>query len=199
MRMRGNKSLLIKFVPVSILLIIIFIVFGIFVNTNKQRIVAQNTDYMEEATLQTAQRIDDVLLSAQNSLELIASLYGDVMGNSTEIDFKLLNQLANKAPFDYIDFVNADGIDINEKGETTDVSNRFYYSDGMQGNSGMDVVLDSRVINENLAVLYAPLRYQGKIIGVLTGHYREEQMRDIILQPTLEKKQVTFCVYLTVM
>lgn len=180
MRMRGNKSLLINFVPVSILLIIIFIVFGIFVNTNKQRIVAQNTDYMQEATLQTAQRIDDVLLSAQNSLELIASLYGDVMGNSTEIDFKLLNQLANKAPFDYIDFVNADGIDINEKGETTDVSNRFYYSDGMQGNSGMDVVLDSRVINENLAVLYAPLRYQGKIIGVLTGHYREEQMRDII-------------------
>lgn len=177
--MRGNKPLLINFIPVSILLVIIVIAFSIFVNTNRQRIVAQNTDYVEEAALQTAQRLDEILMSAQNSLELIASLYGDVM-DSTEIDFKLLNQLANKAPFDYIEFVNADGVDINEEGETADVSDRFYFIDGIQGNSGMDIVFDSSIANENLAVFYSPLRYNGKILGVLIGQYREDQMRDII-------------------
>lgn len=189
--MGSNKNLFINVIPAGILLAIIFIAFGVFVNTNKQRIITQNTEYVEEAALQKAKRIDDVLLSAQNSLEVIASLYGDIMDNS-EIDFEMLNQLAEKAPFDYIDFVNAEGWDINGDGRRIDVSDRAYFRDGIQGNSGMNIVFDSRIADENFVVFYQPLRYKGKVIGLLTGHYREKQMKDIITTVYFGEQASTF-------
>lgn len=177
--MRNNKRLFLNFIPAGILLGIIFVVFAIFVNTNKNRIVEQNKSYVEDAALQTANRIDDTLLGTRNSLEIIAHLYGDSM-TSPQVDLELLNQIAQKAPFEHIAFVTPQGMNISMQDETVDVSDRFYFQDGMQGNSGLAVIFDARTTEQNLVVFYAPLRYQGEIIGVLVGHYVEEQMRDII-------------------
>ncbi len=177
--MHYNKRIFLSFIPAGILLGIIFVIFAIFVNTNKNRIIEQNKSYVEDAASQTAGRIDDTLTWTKNSLEIIAYLYGDSM-TSPQVDLELLNQIAKKAPFEHIAFVTPEGINISIRGENVDVSDRFYFQDGMQGKSGMAVIFDARTTEQNLVVFYTPLRYRGEIIGVLVGHYVEEQMRDII-------------------
>lgn len=168
-----------KFIPYSLLLICIIFMFASFIKSNNQHILSQNADYIEDATTQSAQRIDEVLNTAQAGINTIAILYGDTL-SKPEIDFEKLEQLTEKYPFKNIEFVNKNGININQSGRKTDVSDRTYYIDGMKGNSGMDVILDSRVSDENVVVFYSPLKYKGEIIGVLTGHYQEKQMEEIL-------------------
>lgn len=177
--MQYDKKMAQKIFPIIIALGFIVVVFILFIKENNNRIVSQNASYLEDATLQTTQRVSDLLINAQDSINTIAYLYGQTM-TSQEVDFDKLGELAENAPFDYIEFVDAQGVEQNADGRRADVSDRNYFQEGMKGNSGMDVVFDSRITEENLLVFYSPLRYKGKIIGVLIGHYREEQMQDML-------------------
>lgn len=163
----------------SVLMVLVIIMFLLFIRENSRRIIEQNKGYVEDATMQTAQRVSDLLVEAQNSINTIAILYGQAM-TSPEVDCEKLKEFAENTLFDYIEFVDANGIHTSTGGRRTDVSDREYFREGMQGNSGMDVIFDARISDENLVVFYAPLEYKGTVIGVLTGHYREEQMAEML-------------------
>lgn len=164
---------------IGILILFIFIVFIIFTQQNNERIVQQNESYVQDATEQVAARIDDIFIGAQNSISSMAYLYGESL-ESPEIDMQKLKNMMSISSFDYIEFVNRDGINMTVEGQTSDASDRKYYIEGMKGNSGYDVVFHSRITDETLVTFYAPLRYKGEIIGVLNGIYREEGMNKIL-------------------
>lgn len=187
----NNKKIAWQIFFVSIMLGIIILFFALFVKTNRERIELQNANYVKDATMQSAQRIDEILNSAQAGINTIAALYGETL-ESPEVDIMDLQILAERYPFDYIEFVDKDGVDISAGGRMVNVSDRTYFQDGMRGNTGMDVIFDSRIDDENLVVFYAPLRYQGEIIGVLTGHYRESQMEDILASSFFGERTRTF-------
>lgn len=179
---QSNRSVGGKLLLAIILIIFIIAVFVIFTKENNERIVRQNGSYVQDATIQVAERIDDVLSSAQNSIESGAYLYGEQLESSeiSEIDLQKLKHLQSISSFDYVEFVDKNGWNTTADGDRVDASDREYYIEGMKGNSGFMVTFHSRVTDETLVTFYTPLRHQGEIIGVLNGVFREERIREII-------------------
>ncbi len=175
----NNRKIVKQILSALVLLVFVILVFIKFMKENNERIVQQNENYVEDATAQVAERIDDVLRSAQNSISTMAYLYGRLLTEPT-IDSETLKDMTASSVFDYVEFVNADGMNLTADGKSVDVSDRKYYTEGMKGNTGIDVTFHSKLTDETLVTFYAPLWYQGKIIGVLNGIYREEKMKEIL-------------------
>lgn len=170
---QSNRKIVIEIALVSMLALFVVVVFLIFTKENNERIVQQNENYVEGVTVQEAARIGEILAGAQSSIESMAFLYGESL-DAPEIDIQKLKDMQEVSSFDYIEFVNRDGLNINAEGETSEASDREYYIEGMKGNAGYVVTFHSRITNETLVCFYAPLYYEGEIIGVLNGIYCEE-------------------------
>lgn len=179
MQSDNNRKIWMRILFACVLLAFIVIIFIIFTKENNERIIRQNESYVEDATVQVAERIDDILTSAQNSIHTMAYLYGKSL-KSPVVDAKALKDMTENSAFDYVEFVDKDGINLTSDGEKADVTDREYYIEGMKGNSGTFVTLHSRVTDEKLVTFYTPLFYKGEIIGVLNGIYREEGMQKIL-------------------
>lgn len=179
MQSDNNRKIWMQILLVCILLVFIVIIFVIFTKENNERIIRQNERYVEDATIQVAERIDDTLTDAQNSINTMAYLYGNSL-ESPEVDAKALKDMAENSIFEYVEFVDKNGINLTLEGKKADVSDREYYIEGMKGNSGIFMTLHSRITEETLVSFYTPLRYKGEIIGVLNGIYREEGMQRIL-------------------
>ena len=157
----------------------VVIAFAVFSKANQHRIEEQNARYLEDAARQTAKRIDEILVTEQGSIQSTAYLIGGDM-SSPEVDLDKLDVTAANTPFSKMEFADKNGW-VHQKGTgNVNVSKKHYFQDGIKGNSGMDVVLDSKQGKETQVIFYTPFWYGGEIIGVLTGHYREEQMRETI-------------------
>lgn len=175
----SNRKILGQILFAGILLVFIIIIFLKYTRESNERIVRQNEIYVEDATIQVAERIDGVLESAGKSIQTIAYVYGIAL-ESPEVEPGALNDIAENSAFDYVEFVNKDGQNLTSDGKTADVSDREYYIEGMKGNTGIFVTKNSRITKETLVTFYAPLRYEGEIIGVLNGIYREVGMQQIL-------------------
>ena len=179
MQSDNNRKIWIQILFACILLAFIVVIFVIFTKENNERIIRQNESYVADATIQVAEWIDDTLTSAQNNINTMAYLYGNSL-ESPKVDAKALKDMAENSVFEYVEFVDKNGINLTYKGEKADVSDREYYIEGMKGNSGTFMTLHSRITDETLVIFYTPLRHKGEIIGVLNGIYREEGMKRIL-------------------
>lgn len=146
---------------------------------------------MEDAANQTAKRIEDLLFGAENSISAIAHLYGQTM-DPEQIDIGTLQKMVDDTPFDYIGIVSTDGIYTDNRGRQAQVSDRYYFQDGMAGHSGVDIIFNGRLAHENLMIFYAPLWFDGEVAGILTGRYGEKQMRQIIASTYFEEPAMTY-------
>ncbi len=186
---KPEKRTGIRILITIILLVSTFLMFYQYAQENNKRIAEINASYIRNSTVQTSEWIVDILDGAKGSINNMAQLYGNTL-TSEEIDYKDLGTMRDKSVFDYVHFIDKDGMDIYSTGIATDVSDRSYFIKGMQGESGMDGTYTSRMTNERVVVFYAPVRYNGKIIGVLAGHYMEKRMRRI-LENSLFDQQIS--------
>lgn len=175
----NNRKMRMQILFACILLAFVVIIFVIFTKNNNERIIRQNENYVEDVSVQMAERIEDILTSAENSIHTMAYLYEKSL-EAPEVDAAALKEMTENSVFEYVEFVDKNGINLTPKGEIADVSDREYFIEGMKGNSGTSMTLHSRITNETLVVFYTPLRYKGEIIGVLNGIYREEGMQRIL-------------------
>ena len=99
---------------------------------------------------------------------------------ASETDVQLLEELTENTLFDYIGTISAEGLFTDNLGRQANVADRDYFRDGMQGNTGMSVIFNGRASGEDLVIFYAPLHEDDRVCGILTGRYRQYQMRNII-------------------
>lgn len=189
--MPGKRRIWKRIIPASILLICIIASFAVFLDVNRRMTVSRNAKYVEDAANQTAKRIEDLLVGAENSINAIAHLYAQTM-EPDRIDLETLQKMVDDTPFDYIGIVGTDGIYTDNHGRQAQVSDRFYYQDGMAGHSGVDMIFNGRIAQENLMIFYAPLWVDGEVVGILTGRYGEDQMRQIIAATYFEEPAATY-------
>lgn len=161
----------------GILLTVSLLSFYAFTRENRQRILDRNTNYIEDVTIQTANRINDMLQTRKSSLNVLAIT---VMETITEpnVDTELLLLLQETSVFDYVEFVDTTGCNHNAYGVISDSSDRENYLEGMKGHTGISLIFNSRITHETLANFYTPIYFNGEIIGVLNGMYREETLQD---------------------
>lgn len=177
--MRGNKNTKHRIIQAVVLLCLILAGFLVYLQGNRYMTVKRNANYVADAATQTAKRIDDLLVSAENSISAIAEMYQQSM-DPRRANVELLEKLTESTVFDYIGYINADGILTDSSGRQADASDRHYVQDGLRGNTGIDMIFNGRISGENLVIFYAPLRQGDQVVGVLTGRYRQQQMREII-------------------
>lgn len=177
--MRDKYNLWRRIILAGVLLCLILAGFFVYLHTTRNITVGRNANYVADAATQTAKRIDDLLAGAENSISAIAHMYERSL-DPAQADVETLDELTESTVFDYIGYVNAEGIYTDNLGRQADVSDRYYVQDGLRGNAGMDMIFNGRISGENLVIFYAPLWLDGEVVGILTGRYRQQQMRDII-------------------
>jgi signal transduction histidine kinase/CheY-like chemotaxis protein len=181
-----RKILLVLFAVVSVML-----AFFLFLQDTNRQSASISIKSLKDSVTQSALRIDEVLDNGQASISLTADLY-ELMLEEPQVKPEDLKELADESPFNYIEFVDQDGYDLNADGDTFDVSDRSYFTNGMSGGSGVDVILDPRNSDEHLIVFYTPLHYEQQTIGVLLGIFKESQMQEILYRTFYGEESRTF-------
>ncbi len=176
---KQNRKIIRDILFLGILLALIVFSFYSFTTENRQRIIEQNNSFIEAAARQTARRISDLIRSSQQNVQLLAKLYSATIPQP-DVDAELLQDMTEHSTFDYVEFISKDGIDLTADGRTADLSDRDYFRQGIQGNSGKRVIYNSRITNETLLIFYTPFYYEDQIIGVLSGIMRGDTMTEML-------------------
>ena len=113
----------------------------------------------ESTTKQIAEHVaSDLAVSVREAQKCINGVAIAIASNQefdeTSCSEKLIKQHVSYTPFESIEFVSADGMNIINDGEPFDASDRPYYQDGMKGNSGVWVNRNPRYSKENLINFY---------------------------------------------
>ena len=164
-----NKKNIGRNIFISII-IIVFIIFSLllFMNTNTKRIISQNESYIADATILSADHVNNRFESKISDIRMIAALYMESMDSAT-VDVNRILELCPEKYFDYIRFIPADGQYTTSDGETVDLSTRQSYIKGMQGTSGVCTADDNWTTDSAILSFYTPMYYNDEIIGVLCG------------------------------
>ena len=177
--MRDKYNLWRRLLLAVVLLCLILAGFFVYLQANRNTTMERNANYITDAATQTAKRIDDLMVGAENSISAMANMYQRSL-DPKQANVEVLDKLTESTVFDFIGFVDAEGIYTDNLGRQAGVSDRYYVQDGFRGNNGMDVIFNGRASGEDLVIFYAPLWQDGEVVGILTGRYRQQQMRDII-------------------
>lgn len=157
--------------------------FGAFMQQTSDRIVSQTDQYVSDATQQTAKLVSTYLQNAQKDIETVAALASESSQVTNVIeDNEWLGIVGTLAPFDTVEFVDAQGNLYASDGAAINVSDRSYFRRAMEGQSGTETVFDSRLTHENLVCFFAPVRQgvDGPVIGLLLAHYHENRMVELL-------------------
>lgn len=175
---KENKYIL----PILTIIVAALAILSIIVFTfkNQENITNNNKEYLLDNTSQMALLIDDSLMQGLANIQVLSSLLNEIL-TSPEVDVVRLQNILDDSIFDFIEFADTEGKNHNTTGGVSDASDRQYYLDAMQGNSGVELIFNSRATNETLLVFYSPVYYQDRIIGSLMGIYKKAKHLDKFL------------------
>ena len=175
-----NKRTLQEIIYIIVLLSAVVLSFFWYTVQNNVRMEERNKEYASDSARLTMLKIDDELSNAVN----LANTYSYFVGQGLtkpEITTDMLKQLESNSLFDAVMFTDAEGVDHASDGRAKSVPHRTFFVEGMKGNSGIDIVFDPHFFDETMACFYAPVYYDGEIIGVLRGAYlAEEYLRSML-------------------
>ncbi|MCM1179693.1 MAG: response regulator [Clostridium sp.] len=192
--MKKKESIQEIIYAVFLLAAIIFLFFW-FTEQNSRRTEKQNRDYAADSARMKVEQIDNELSNALDRINAYAYFVGEGL-EEPEITAQMLKRIEENSQFDAIMFADNKGLDHASDGRTADAAMRNYYVDGMQGNSGIEVVFDPYFFDETMACFYAPVYYNEQVIGVLRGAFLAEEYLKDMLNTTYfgEDAQIFLCV-----
>ncbi|MDE5952365.1 MAG: cache domain-containing protein, partial [Acetatifactor sp.] len=176
------------------LLVAIILLFFWFTTQNSRRTEEQNRDYAADSARIKAEQIGDELNNALGRIRTYAYFVGQSLTEPV-ITAQMLGKMEENSQFDAILFTDLDGVDYASDGRTSDVTERGFYADGISGNSGIEIAFEPHFFDETMAAFYAPVRYEGRIIGTLRGVFLAEEYLKSMLTTTYfgEEAQVFLC------
>lgn len=175
---RESKYVLPVLTIVSAVLAVLSIV--VFTLANQKNISSNNREYLLDNTSQMSMLVNDFLLHGLTNIQVLGSLAGELL-TSPEVDVAALQRILDDSIFDFIEFTDQEGKNHNTTGGVSEASDRQYYLDAMQGNSGIELIFNSRATRETLLVFYSPVYYRSELIGSLIGAYKETHQLDKLL------------------
>ena len=150
-----------------------------FMTANTERIVAQNSQYLETSTGQTARRVDDTLSSSLRTIQTAAEIYETAL-TGPEVDPLEAVNVLDLSQFDHTFFIMPDGMAYNRDGRTAMATDRYYYTAGIQGESGICFIDNAIFDGQNVVAFFATVRYDGAVVGVMVSVYREDTLTSIM-------------------
>lgn len=151
----------------------------IFMNANTNRIVQQNGEYLETSTGQTARRVNDMLANALRSVQTSASIFESSL-TSPEVDPEQAIKALDFSQLDHTFFITPDGEAYSHDGDIALATDKEYFTEGIEGESGMCFIEDSIFDGQNIVAFYSPVRYNNEIVGILVSVYREDTLTSLM-------------------
>ncbi len=179
-QIRGKKSLQ-QVVYVLFLLSAIIILFQWYTTRNRERIEERNKNYAADSAQLKAVQIDGEL---SNALSRIGTYAFFVEEGLSEVSAQMLKKIEDSSMFDTVMFTDKNGIDHASDGRTADVTERMFFQDGMLGGSNIEIIFDPYLADETMSCFYAPIHYEGEVIGVLRGAFLAEEHLQSMLATT---------------
>ena len=170
------------------LLLAIILLFIWYTSQNSRRMEERNKSYAADSARSTAVKIDEELNNALNLITTYAYFIEDGL-TEPSITLPMLDKLIEHSLFDVLLFTDANGIDHISDGRTSDISDRAFYQNGINGKTDTDVIFDPHFFDETMACFYTPIHYNGEIIGVLRGAYLAEAYLHDMLNATYFDEQ----------
>ncbi len=165
---------------VLILLAAILALFHWYSAQNSKRIENQNLNYALDCARRTARHVEGEFENALNRVSTYAHFLSQSLSDPT-VTATMLQDMEKNSLFDVFRYVNAEGINLTSDGKTSDASDRDYYLNGMNGESGISLVLHSRITDNTMVGFYTPVYFRDQIIGVLRGAYwADKYLQDIL-------------------
>lgn len=183
-----------KIIAAVVALALIIAAFAAFMNANHNRIVEQNSVYIEGSTYQTARRMSNILDEATSHVRSIAFTYGDAMESADDLPRSLAGY-TDSTNFDDFVFVAADGSQVSATGSSgfegeLDIESMVDSSDDA---SGAVVVLHPDTNeDDSLLVFYSPLVYEGETLGMFLGTMGSGHLSDLLTTSFFGTKTNTF-------
>ena len=176
------------------LLLAIILLFFWFTAQNSKRTEEQNREYAADSARLKSVQIDEELNNALNRINTYAYFVGEGLTEPV-ITAQMLEKMEENSQFDAIMFTDLEGIDYASDGRKEDVAWRNFYMDGITGNSNIEIVFDPHFFDETMACFYAPVYYEGQVIGVLRGAFLAEEYLRSMLATTYfgEEANVFLC------
>lgn len=176
------------------LLTAMILLFLWFTSQNSRRTEEQNRDYAADSARMKSQQIDNELNNALSRIETYAYFVGEGLTEPV-VTAEMLAKMEENSQFDTILFTDLNGVDYASDGRISNVTERVFYQDGIQGNSGMEIVFDPHLFDETMICFYAPVRYNGQVIGILRGAFLAEEYLKSMLATTYfgEEARVFLC------
>lgn len=175
-----KKLLIQEIVFAVILLVAVILLFLRFNVQTSSRIEWQNKDYASDSAKLKTEQIDEELSNALRQINTYAYFVSESLTEPV-ITEEMLKQMEESSYFDAIMFTDKEGIDHSSDGRTADVTGREFYQNGISENNGIDIIYDSHLFDETMACFYAPVRFDGQIIGVLRGaFFAEEYLKNML-------------------
>ncbi len=135
---------------------------------NSERISHLNASQVRDNTIRLSEEVENLISDRLANIKILSAFYSESL-SSPEVDVDLLRKMTENSGFDFMEFADADGLDHNITGGTSDATDRKYYLDGMAGNTGLELIYESRATHETLLMFYTPVIYEGEPIGVMIG------------------------------
>lgn len=181
-QIRGKKSLQ-QVVYVLFLLSAIIILFQWYTTQNRERIEERNKNYAADSAQLKAVQIDGELSNALSRIGTYAFFVEEGL-SEPEVSAQMLKKIEDSSMFDTVMFTDKNGIDHASDGRTADVTERMFYQDGMRGGSNIEIIFDPHLADETMSCFYAPIHYEGEVIGVLRGAFLAEEHLQSMLSTT---------------
>ena len=179
------KFSIIRFVPLILVIYFIIEAFAAFQKEDKNAVILRNKDYIKDITLAMTIKLDDIFSNSLKSIETIAKLSsGDV--EEGQLNTVYLAELEKMVQFDHLRFTDKTGYAQTTFGEKIYSGNKWYFTDGMKGNSGIFVVMPTKKEMAYI-VFYAPIIVKGEVIGVLSSSFDENTIKRLLEYKVLKQ------------
>lgn len=162
-----------RFMLIQLLVVIAVIVAVIIIYSRDQRrMVINNAEHVSSQLVETiASNIASEIENAESSIKLASIMVSKSMTSRTlDNPEEIIGNIADSTPFDKIEYIREDGMNVMNIGEPFDASDRVYYQEGIKGNTGIWNNFHPRTSKETLMNFYTPLMYNGSVAGVITGY-----------------------------
>ena len=147
---------------------------------NSKRMEERNKNYAADSARLKAVQIDNELKNALDLVNTYAYFVGESLTDPVVTD-EMLTEMEANSQFDALLFTTADGVDHISDGRTSDVSDRDFYRNGIDGYSDISIIFDPHFFDETMAGFYSPVYFKGEIAGILRGAYlAEEYLKDML-------------------
>jgi len=151
-----------------------------YIGRNRDVVIRQNEKYILDASVTAAEHVNNELDHAEILIFNLSESYAHILKGTEERSIlDILELLNQRTVFDRVVFITPDGTNHSLEGEAQ-VGDREYFVEGMKGRIGRQWLTKSRITGKGSIIFYAPVQYDGEVIGVLAGHYENEQIKKIL-------------------